>query len=116
MGKTISKKSIFFRIYAGFEADNENDNSNIGNKTTNFYEQNPVLYGYHIISEMKDVLKGGYYESPLGYSKVDWFVDESIKLENRIVFYFEKTKKDIIMTEKDEEDFKNITICRFCEK
>ena len=33
-----------------------------------------------------------------------------------MVFYFEKTNKDIIMTEKDEEDFKNNNICRFCEK
>ena len=33
-----------------------------------------------------------------------------------MAFYFEKTKKVIIMTEENEEDFKNINICRFCEK
>ena len=31
-------------------------------------------------------------------------------------FYFKKTKKDIIMTEENEEVFKNDIICRFCEK
>ena len=30
--------------------------------------------------------------------------------------YFKKTKKDIIMTEKDEEDYRNNNNCRFCEK
>ena len=30
--------------------------------------------------------------------------------------YFKNTKKDIIMTEEDEEDFKNNNVCRFCEK
>ena len=33
-----------------------------------------------------------------------------------MTFYFKNTKKDIIMTEKDEEDYKNNNICRFCEK
>ena len=32
-----------------------------------------------------------------------------------MAFYFKNTKKDIIMTEEDE-DFKNIDVCRFCEK
>ena len=31
-------------------------------------------------------------------------------------FYFKNTKKDIIMTEKNEEDYRIINICRFCEK
>ena len=31
-------------------------------------------------------------------------------------FWFRNTKKDIIKTEKDEEDFRNIKICKFCEK
>ena len=30
--------------------------------------------------------------------------------------FFKNTKNDIIMTEKDEEGFKNNNICRFCEK
>ena len=65
---------------------------------------------------MKDVLESGYYESPIGYDNVDWFVEEVIRLENKMAFYFKETKKDIIMTQEDEEDFKNNSICRFCEK
>ena len=53
--KHFQKNPINFKIYADFEADNEKDNSNIRNKTTNFYKQNPVLNGYHIISELEDV-------------------------------------------------------------
>ena len=30
--------------------------------------------------------------------------------------FFKNTNKNIIMTEKDEEDFSNSIICRFCEK
>ena len=33
-----------------------------------------------------------------------------------MAFYIKISKKDIIMTEKDEEVYKNINICRFCEK
>ena len=73
------------------------------------------MNGYHIVSELENVLKSDYYKSPLGYDNVDWFVDEIIKLENKMAFYFENTNKDIIMTEKDEEDYKNNNICRFCE-
>ena len=32
-----------------------------------FMKKNPVCNGYYIISESNDVLKSGYYESPLGY-------------------------------------------------
>ena len=88
----------------------------MGNKTTNIYKQNPVLNGYHIISELEDVLESGYYESPLGYDNVDWFVKEVIKLENKMAFYFKNTKKDIILKQKDKEDFENNNICRFCER
>ena len=110
------KNPKFFRIYADFEADNGKDNSSIGNKTTNTYTQNPILNGYHIESEMEGVLKSGYHNSPLGYNNVDWFVDEVIKLENEITFYFEDTNEDIIVTEKDEEDYRYNKFCRFCEK
>ena len=47
------KNPLYFRINADFEADNEKDNSSIGNKTTNIFEQNPVLNGYHIESELR---------------------------------------------------------------
>ena len=100
--KHFHKNPLNFRIYADFEADNEKDNSVTGNKTTNIYKQNPVLNGYHIVSELEDILKSEYYKSPLGYDNVDWFVDEVIKLENKMAFYFKNTKKDIIMTEEDE--------------
>ena len=65
---------------------------------------------------MENVLNSGYSKSPLGYIKVDWFVDEVKKVENKMVFYFENTWKDIIMTEKDEEDFRKNNNCRFCGK
>ena len=114
--KHFHKNPPYFRIYADFEADNEKINTCIGNKTTDIYKQNPVLNGYHIVSEIEDVLKSDYYKSPLGYNNVDWFVDEVIKSENKMAFYFRNTKKDIIMTEEDEDDFRNDNICRFCEK
>ena len=114
--KHFHKNPLYFRIYADFEADNEKYKSIVGNKTINIYKQNAVLNGYHIVSELEDVLKSDYYKSPPGYDNVDWFVDEVIKLENKMAFYFKNTKKDIIMTEEDEEDYKNNDICRFCEK
>ena len=72
------KNPLYFRIYADFEADNEKDNSNVDNKTTNIYKQNPIpiLNGYHIKFELEDVLKSGYHKSPSGYNNVDWFVNE----------------------------------------
>ena len=114
--KHFYKNPLYFRIYADFEADNEKENSIVGNKITNIYKQNPILNGYHIISELEDVLESEYYKSPLGFDNVDWFVDEVIKVENKMAFYFKNTKKDIIMTKEDEEDYKNDNICRFCEK
>ena len=53
------KNPIYFRLYADFEADNEIDNSSIGNKTTNIYKQSPIVKGYCILSELEDVLKSG---------------------------------------------------------
>ena len=98
------KNPLYFMIYADFEADNEKDNSVMGNKTTDIYKQNPILNGYRVVSELEDVLQSGYHKYPLGYNNVDWFVDEVIKLENKMAFYFKNTKKDIIMTEENEED------------
>ena len=31
-----------------------------------------------------------------------------------MVFYFKNTNKDILMTEEDEEDYRNNNFCRFC--
>ena len=114
--KHFHKNPLYFRIYADFEADNEKDNSIVRNKTTNIYKQNPVLNGYHIISELEDVLRSDYYKSPLGYDNIDWFVDEVIKLENKMAVYFKNTKKDINMTDYDKEEYRNDNVCRFCEK
>ena len=33
-----------------------------------------------------------------------------------MAFFFKNTNKNIIMTEKNEEDYRNNNICRFCEK
>ena len=114
--KQFQKNPMIFKIIADFEADNEIDGSSVGNKTTNIYKQNPILNGVYIISELEDVLESGYYESPLGYNNVDWYVTDVIKLENKMAFYFKNTERDIIMTKEDEEDYKNNIICRFCEK
>ena len=53
--KHFHKNPLHFRIIADFEADNEMDGSNVGDKTTNIYNQNPVLNGYYIMSELEDV-------------------------------------------------------------
>ena len=81
------KNPLFCRIYADFEADKEKHNSNIGYKTTNFYKQDPVINGYQVISVLEDVLKSGYYESPLLCDIVDWFVIEVIKFEKNGFLY-----------------------------
>ena len=74
--KHFHKNRHFFRIYADFESDNEIDNSSVRNKTTNTYKQNPILNSYHIESELNDILQSSYYESPLGYNNLDWFVNK----------------------------------------
>ena len=65
---------------------------------------------------MEDVLESGFYESPLGYNNVDWFVNQVIKLKTKMFFSFKNTKKDIKMTKEDEEHYRNNNLCRFCEK
>ena len=64
---------------------------------------------------MKAVSKSGYIESLLGYDSVDWFVREKMKLEKEMTFYFKKIRKDI-MTEENEETYRNNIMCSFCEK
>ena len=105
-----------FEVYADFEVDNEINTSTKGNKTTNNYRQNPVPNGYHIHSELNDFLPSGYPESLLCHNNVEWFVNKILKLESKMTLYFKITNKDIIMTKKDKEDYRNINICRFCEK
>ena len=60
---------------------------------------------------MYGVLKSGYHKSPWGYDNADWSVNDVIKLETKRVVYFKSS-----MTENDEEELKNNSICRFFEK
>ena len=62
------------------------------------------------------MLKSGYYESPLEDDNVDWFVDEVIKLEEQVGSYFGNTNKDLKMSEKSKEHYRDNNICQFCEK
>ena len=113
----FQKNPSSFRIVADFEADNEIELSKaVCNKTTKNYFKNPVCKGYYIIPELEDVLKSEFKKAPPGYEHVDWFVNEFLKLEHKLVFYFKNTKKDIIMTDEDEEDYRKNVNCRFCEK
>ena len=88
--KHFHKNPLYFRLIADFEADNEVDGSNIGNKTSNTYKQNHVLNGYFVISELEDVLESGYYKFPLGKNNVDWFINQVIIIENKRAFCFKK--------------------------
>ena len=81
-----------------------------------FINKNPVINGYHIESELNDILKSVYSESPLGYNNVDWFVDDVIKLETKTAFYFINTNKDSIITEENEEGYRKNNTCGLCEK
>ena len=65
---------------------------------------------------MNDVLKSGYFESNLDYDNVDWFVDEVIELEKKMAFCFENTNKLNVMTQEDEEHYRDNNVCRFCEE
>ena len=113
--KHFHRVPLYFRIYADFECFNQIDNSQIGNGTTNEYKQIPSCNGYYVVSELSDVLQSGYY-SYFGENNVDWFVDEVIRLENRMAFYFKNTNKEIIMTEEDEVNFNDSNTCWFCDK
>ena len=84
---------LYYRIFAAFQVDIDTDKSNVENKTTTIYNQNPVLIGYLIISELDDVLKDGFFESNTGYKKINWFVDQVKKLENEMAL---KTVQNLI--------------------
>ena len=63
-----------------------------------------------MVSELDDIFKSGYYESPLGSDNLHWYVNEVIRLESKMAFYFENTKKDIVMKKDDEEVSKKIFV------
>ena len=104
IGTNTFKRSLFFRINADFEADNEIGKSSIRNKVSKIFKQNPVPNGYYIVTELDYVLKSGQNECPVGYNIVDWFVDEVIMLEIKTTFCFKNNNKDNMMTEEDGED------------
>ena len=56
------------------------------------------------------------YKSPLGYNNADWYVDEVIKLNKKMAFFFKNTNKDIFITQEDNEAFDRNNTCRLCEK
>ena len=91
--KQFHKNPFYSRTIADFEADNEIDNSNKGTETTNIYKEIPVPNSFYILTELRDVLKSGYYESPLGYNNVDWFGKEDLKLENKMAFLLKILRK-----------------------
>ena len=64
---------------------------------------------------MDDILQSSYYDSLLVSQKVVWFVDELEKLGSELNFYFLNNKKDIIMTQEDEEYIKK-TFVGFVKK
>ena len=75
-----------------------------------------MMFGDNIASELHDFLRSGYYESPLRYNNEDWFVEHNIRLERKLAFYLQNTSKDFIMTQEEEEEYRNNNICRFCLK
>ena len=90
MEKYVHKNPIFFSIIEDIEADSEIVNFNIGKKTNIIHKQNPVCNGYYILSQLESVLKSDDYSSNLDYDKVDWFVNEVIKLKKKVGFPFQK--------------------------
>ena len=45
-----------------------------------------MLNGYHIESELEDILKSCYQKYLLSYNNDDWFVDDVVKLANEMAF------------------------------
>ena len=99
--KHYQKVPLYFRIYADFECNNSHVDTNIGEHTTNIYKQNPVCKGYYIVSDLPSVLQSGYV-SNFGPNNVNWFVDEIIKFENKMNFYFKNTNVELNMLPEDE--------------
>ena len=55
------KNPLNSRISAEYETDNEIECSKaVGNRTTNFFKQNPVFNGSYIVPELDDFLKSCY--------------------------------------------------------
>ena len=114
--KHVHKNPCCFRVFSDFEADNENDNSYKGDKTTSIYKQNPVCNGYYIVCELSDVLQTDYFESPLGYDKVDWFVYEVIKLFQKWASLLKTLKKVLKWLRMMKNIIEKITFVGFVKR
>ena len=108
------QKVPLFTVYADFECNNEIDNSTISEKTTNINRQNLYCNRYCIVSDLPEVL-ASEYKYVFGHDKVDWFVDEIIKLENKMKLYFKDTNIPLKMSEEVDYNFENSNKCWFCE-
>ena len=64
-----------------------------------------------LVSEFNDLLQCGHYETPSGFDNVDWFVDEVIKIENKMNKFFKYTKNENILTKEAEEMLKEVNTC-----
>ena len=101
--KHFHTNPLGFRIYAGFEPDNEYDNSSIGIETTNVYKQSPVFNGSYRVYGMNDVLQSGYYETLLEYDIVDWLCEWADQKRKKMAFCHENIQKYFIMCQKGDE-------------
>ena len=61
-------------------------------------------------------LQSCYYESNLDSDNVDLLLDDVRKLEIKMVFYFKNTNKDVILCKEVEKQYRDDSVCRFCEK
>ena len=111
------KNPLYFKIFALIlKLIMKLNTAKLSKKTVNFCKQNLLCKGYYKVSKLDVFLQIGYFESPVDYNTVDWFVNEILKLENRMAFCFKNRKKDNIMTEEDDEDSRNNNICDFVRK
>ena len=88
----------------------------LGTKQDSSSKQYPECNGYYITSDIDDNLISVFYSSLIGPNSVGRFVDEINNLENRIVFYFENTAKEEVMSEVGENHSTDNSTCWICEK
>ena len=74
------------------------------------------MNGYRIISELEDVLESDYFKSPIGYDNVDWFVNEVIKMKNKMAFFFKTPRKISLWKRKIKKIIEIIIIVIFVKK
>ena len=96
---------VYFRVYVDFECSNNrvvspSDQKEKSKKIHIIGHQKLLIPGYYTQSELLKVLQRGYHEQ-FGEDSASWFVDEMIKTENNMNFYFDKTNIPLDMTKKD---------------